>query len=101
MSLAGFHDLAPWAMTLSAGAHLAGGLLLGAGYFTSLSWQADRLAAGGRARTTIAMMVLRFLVLGGLLTLVSFEGALPLLAMALGLLIARIIIMRRLREPVS
>ena len=101
MSLAAFHDLPPWAIVLSAGAHLAAGLLLGAGYFTTLSWQADRLAAGGHAGKTIAMMALRFLVLGGLLTLASFEGALPLLTMALGLLIARFIIMRRLREPVS
>ena len=101
MSMAVIHDFPPWAMALSAGAHLAAGLLLGAVYFTILSWQADRFAAGGRFGTTIAMMVLRFLLLAGLLTLASFEGALPLLTMALGVLIARFIVMRRLLEPAS
>ena len=35
---------------------------------------------------------------GGLLTLASLEGALPLLVMALGVLIARSVVMRRVRE---
>ena len=93
-----FHHLTPWATTLSASAHLAAGLLLGSAYFASMSWQADRLASGGDLRTTVAMIVLRFLLLAGLLTLASLEGAVPLLAMALGLLIARFIVMRHLRE---
>ena len=101
MSFTALHHLAPWALSLSAGAHLVAGLLLGSFYFTSLSWQADRLASGGVSTTTIAMIVLRFLLLAGLLTLASLEGALPLLTLALGVLIARFIVMRRLREPAA
>lgn len=101
MSIAVFHDLPPWAIALSAGAHLVAGLVLGAAYFAALRWQADRLATGGHAAATVAMIVLRFLVLGGLLTLASLEGALPLLMMALGVMIARFIVMRRLREAAS
>ena len=56
-----------------------------------------RRAAGALA-TTIALMIGRFALLGGLLTLASLEGALPLLAMALGVLIARFAVMRRVRE---
>ena len=48
--------------------------------------------------TTIALMVGRFALLGGLLTLASLEGALPLLMTALGLLIARPVVMREVRE---
>ena len=43
-------------------------------------------------------MIGRFALLGGLLTLASLEGALPLLAMALGVFIARFAVMRRIRE---
>ena len=48
--------------------------------------------------TTVALMIGRFALLGGLLTLASLEGALPLLVMALGVLIARSAVMRRVRE---
>jgi hypothetical protein len=49
--------------------------------------------------TTIALMVGRFALLGGLLTMASLEGALPLLAMALGVLVARFVVMRRVAVP--
>ena len=72
--------------------------MLGVLYFRGLWWNARRFAAGGRATTTIALMIGRFVLLGGLLTLASLEGALPLLVMALGVLIARSVVMRRVRE---
>jgi hypothetical protein len=43
-------------------------------------------------------MIGRYALLGGLLTLASLEGALPLLMMALGVLIARSVVVRRVRE---
>jgi hypothetical protein len=43
-------------------------------------------------------MIGRFVLLGGLLTLASFEGALPLLLMALGVLIARPVVMRHVKR---
>ena len=48
--------------------------------------------------TAIAVMIGRFVLLGVLLTLASLEGALPLLVMALGVLIARSVVVRKIRE---
>jgi F1F0 ATPase subunit 2 len=93
-----FNALPTWAMMLSLAAHLAGGIMLGAVYFRSLWWNARRFTEGGRVATTIAAMIGRFVLLGLLLTLASLEGALPLLVIALGILIARSVVMRSIRE---
>jgi F1F0 ATPase subunit 2 len=98
MSHLSFDALPAWAMLLSFPAHLAAGIALGLLYFHGLWRNACRFAGGGRWTTTIALMIGRFALLGGLLTLASLEGALPLLAMALGILIARSVVMRRVRE---
>jgi hypothetical protein len=75
--------------------------VLGVLYFRALWWSARRFtgacAGGGRA-TTIALMIGRFALLAGLLTLASLEGALPLLVMTLGVLVARSAVMRMVRE---
>ena len=93
-----FNNLPAWAMTLSLGAHLAAGIALGALYFRVV-WRSARLfAEGGRAATVIVLTAGRFAVLGGLLALASLEGALPLLMMALGVLIARSAALRGRRE---
>ena len=81
-------------------AHLIAGILLGLVYFRGLWWNARLFTAGGHAPTAILLMVGRIALLGGLLTLASLEGAAPLLAMALGVLIARALVMRRLSRPV-
>ena len=86
---------------LSLAAHLVAGTLLGLLYFRGLWWNARLFAAGGHATTSILLMVGRIALLGGLLTLASLEGAAHLLAMALGVLIARALVMRRLSLPVS
>lgn len=93
-----FTHLSAAAMTFSLILHLAGGFGVGLLYFQGLWWNAQRLAAGGRLTTAIALGLGRFILLGGLLTLASLEGAPPLLAMALGMLIARPAVMRRVRE---
>jgi F1F0 ATPase subunit 2 len=98
MNFHSFDILPPWALYLSLAAHLAAGIALGVFYFRSLWWNARRFAGGGRAITVVALMIGRFALLGGLLTLASLEGALPLLMMALGVLIARPVVMRRVRE---
>ena len=98
MNFLSFDVLPPWALYLSLAAHLAAGIALGVVYFCSLWWNARRFAAGGRAITAVALMIGRFVLLGGLLTLASLEGALPLLMMALGVLIARPVVIRRVRE---
>jgi F1F0 ATPase subunit 2 len=77
--------------------HLMAGIATGTLYFASLWWSAALLEQAGRMRLLIAAMVARFLLLGGVLTAVSFEGAMPLLATAGGVLIARAVVMRRAR----
>jgi F1F0 ATPase subunit 2 len=97
MSFASFHDLPAWAMLLGLGAHLTAGLILGALYFRTLWWNTQRFIQGGRATTAIALMIGRFVLLGGVLALASLEGALPLLVVALGILIARSVVVGRVR----
>lgn len=77
--------------------HVAGGAGIGAVYFASLWWNAQLLERAGRWRTLIASMALRFVLLAGALTAASFEGAMPLLATALGVLLARAAVLRRIR----
>ena len=98
MSFTSFDDLPAWAMLLSLAAHLAAGIVLGVLYFRSQWRNVCRFIGGGRATTTIALMIGRFALLGGLLTLASLEGAPLLLVMALGVLTARSAVMRRFRE---
>jgi F1F0 ATPase subunit 2 len=90
-------SLPSWVTFLSLAAHLAAGIIVGIFYFRSLWWNTRRFAAGGRVSSTIAVMIGRFVILGAVLTLASLEGALPLLLMALGVVIARAAVMRRVR----
>ena len=101
MSIPSFDTLPAWAQLLGLIAHLGAGFVLGIFYFGSLWWSARRFAGHGGLLATIALMIGRFAVMGGLLTLASLEGALPLLAMALGVLIARFAVMSRVREAVQ
>jgi F1F0 ATPase subunit 2 len=80
---------------------LVAGILAGIAYFTSIWWSARQFAIGGRITMTLALALLRLMVLGGLLMLASFQGAGPLLATALGVVVARFGVMRRLREVAS
>ncbi len=98
MTFFSFANLSPGAMALDLVGHFAAGLLLGLVYFRGLWWNARLFAAGGRVATTIGLMLGRFVLLGGLLTLVSLEGALPLLVTALGVLVARSMFVRHVRE---
>ncbi len=78
--------------------HLAAGIAVGTVYFHGLHWNARLFAAGASFSVSVALVIGRFLLLGGLLTLASLEGAMPLLAMALGVLLARFAVMHRLRR---
>jgi F1F0 ATPase subunit 2 len=101
MTSLSFADLSPWPMALSLAGHFGVGFLLGLVYFRGLWWNARLFASGGCVITTIGLMLGRFLLLGGVLTLVSLEGAMPLLMTALGVLIARFVFMRHLPEVAS
>ena len=77
---------------------LAGGTMLGILYFGSLRWSVSRFIGGGGVVRTIALMVLRFIILGTVLTLASLAGPMHLLIMTLGVFIGRSIVIRRTRE---
>ncbi len=81
-------------------AHLAFGLGLGAFYFAGLWWNARLFADGAPLAAAIGLVIGRFALLAGFLTLASLEGALPLLLMALGVLVARPLVVRRVKAPV-
>ena len=100
MNLLFFESLPPWVMLLSIGAHLGAGIVLGILYFRAVWWNARLFAMGGHATTAVAVVIGRFVLLGGLLTLASMEGALPLMAMAFGMLVVRFAVMRRVREAI-
>ncbi len=78
-------------------AHFAAGFALGVVYFLAL-WRSARLfGEGGGAIAVLALALGRIALLGGALTLASFEGAPRLLAMAAGALIAREAVVRRIK----
>jgi hypothetical protein len=95
MSSFAFGGLSPWVMAFSLIAYLAVGIAAGLIYFRSVWWNATRLARGGRVSVTIALVIGRFALLGALLTSTSLQGAPPLLAMTLGILVARPLVMCR------
>ncbi len=74
---------------------LAAGGVLGVLHFGSLLWVARRFAEGGAA-VALAVQLARFAVLGGVLYGLSKIGAPALLAGAVGLLVARYVVVRRL-----
>ncbi len=76
--------------------HLAGGVALGALYFSCLWWHARQFGQGGRLGALLAGSAVRFALLGGALWAASLEGAMPLLTTALGVLLARGAVMRRM-----
>lgn len=101
MNALSFDALPLWAMVVSLMAHLAAGTWFGRLYFRSLWPITCRFIRGGHTVGTIVMMIGRFILLGGVLTLVSLEGAPPLLMVAIGILMARPMAMRWVREATS
>lgn len=83
---------------LAVVAWFALGSAVGAAYFAGIWWSAAQFARGGRVTMTIVLALIRLAVLGGLLTLASVQGAGPLLAMAVGIVLARFGVMRRVRR---
>lgn len=90
--------LPAWDVLLGLAAHLGTGFALGILFYRSLWWSARRFAVRGSLATIIALMIGRFALMGAILALASFEGALPLLTMAVGMFIARFAVMNSVRE---
>lgn len=86
------------ALAALAAAWAAGGLLLGAAYFTALRWTVDLFAAGP-GRLMPAMLTLGRLAAAALFLVVAARsGALPLLSAFLGFLVARTVALRWARR---
>lgn len=98
MNLLSLNDLAAWGMLLAVGAHLVAGIVLGVVYFRSLWWNARLFVLGGPAIAAVACTIGRVVLLVGLLALASLEGVLPLLAIAVGVLTARPVVMHWFHE---
>lgn len=70
------------------------GLLVGLAYFGSLAWTVDCFAEG-RAGRALVLQLLRFLLLAGGLVLMALLGAAALVSSAIGITVARMIVLRR------
>ncbi len=77
------------------------GLFGGALYFYAVWRSALALAGGGGLGKIAPFIVARFIVLGALLVFAGLRGAGPLLAAAAGVLAARLVMTRRLKESAS
>ncbi|MDB5828794.1 MAG: conserved rane protein of unknown function [Variovorax sp.] len=82
-------------------AYFAAGLGLGLLYFYGLWRNAHLFANGARIATVIALSVGRFVLLAAVLVPVARQGALPLLLTALGIVIARFVSVRYLRNAAA
>ena len=76
------------------------GLLVGLWHFGSLHWLSKRLvsAEGPRWRSMLLVQLLRIAVLVGACWWAVRFGALPLLALALGMVVARVLLLRKVRR---
>ncbi len=88
-----FDHLSLWTKLPDLLLHLALGFGIGRVYFHGV-WRSAQAFSGHPAKA-IGWTALRFVSLGGVLTVTAFEGALPLLLTAFGVLLARPGAMRR------
>lgn len=82
-------------MLLGWAAWLALGISLGGLYFHMLGRSVDLLVSGTSTLKAVLFTLGRFGLAGAGLAIASFQGAVPLLLVALGLLIGRQLVMRR------
>ncbi len=95
MTYIGFAGVALWPRPIDLGAHAVAGVALGWLYFSAIWWNARHFAARGQVAAIGGLAVARFAVLGAVLAWVSRQGAPPLLATTLGVLVARAVLLRR------
>ncbi len=79
---------------------LAGGVVIGLIYFRMVRHSADLMLSGRRGGPWfgLVLVLLRMAGLGGVLVIAAMQGAGPLLATSLGLLIGRLAVMRAARK---
>jgi hypothetical protein len=90
-----------WPALAGLAAYLGCGLLLGGAFFLGLWRDAQLLAVGGSPMKASALMIGRYVMLAGVLAVVSLQGAGALLATAGGVMIARSLVLRRLLVAAS
>ena len=82
-------------LVVSVGSWLAAGALIGAFHFLTLRWNVGMFAAGQSLLQALAIQLIRFAVIAGVLAIVAhYYGALPLLAATLGILAIRTVVVR-------
>ena len=86
------------AALLGLAAHLAAGFAVGVLYFLAIWLSARLVAEGGGRIAVVCLSAARIALLLGSLTLASLEGASSLLATALGALIGRAVVVRKMSE---
>jgi F1F0 ATPase subunit 2 len=74
------------------------GLLLGGAHFLSLWWNVELYATGGCGFCALALQIGRFALLLAVMVFLAWLGALSLLSGTLGLLLARSLIVHRVRH---
>ena len=96
MSLLSLNGFAAVLALIGLASRLAAGFALGVVYFLAIWRSARQFGESGSATSVLSLTAARIALLLGALTLASFEGAPRLLAMALGALIARAVVVRKL-----
>jgi hypothetical protein len=80
---------------LGASAWLTIGALVGAFFYLTLRRSAQMLATGSCVSTALALQLIRFIVMAGLLgTIARHYGAAALLVVTIGILAARTVVLR-------
>lgn len=90
--------LASLPVSVLAPAGLTAGFLLGLAHFRTLAKVTDLYLSGGSPARAIGFQLARFALLGGVLFALAMGGALPLLAGALGLVVARNVVLKQRRK---
>lgn len=87
-------------LVLNAGAWFAIGALIGAFHYVTLRWNAQMLAIGSSVLVALAIQLIRFAVIAGVLAVITrYYGALPLLVATLGVLVSRAAVLRLGGQP--
>jgi F1F0 ATPase subunit 2 len=87
-------------LVLQAGAWLAAGVLLGGFHFLTLRWNVRMFASDPSPLLPLGIQVMRFALVAAVLAVVArYFGALPLLVMTAGILVARTAVIRMEAQP--
>jgi F1F0 ATPase subunit 2 len=78
---------------------LLSGLVAGAGHFALLRWNTGLYLSRGSVLRAVTVQALRMAVTGVLLVIAAWHGSLSLLMAAIGVLLARMVVLRTTAIP--